>query len=492
MMVLMTNKKLDFSTAPKFIQQFENDNINELAKLKYGKWHLWQIIKVPLFYYLLRDNNQQQVLAKSNKFTVFKKIISLYNGFLNLFKISFCISKPHSILCVTHYVDCLSKKDGKHYNSLFDYIISNSTKTSISHWEYYSSTKSPRYNSPKIKIENAEGLFYRLNKTSAISPKSINDFLEIWNHYIQKNKIVTNNLDKVFIDKLCLSFQKSYSFWQFCLKRKKPSKIFSSEKMCTGMLAAANDLNIPFYEFQHGNIDKHYPPYVWNKRWNELGTLIKPNYLVLFGNTAKKTVEAEGFFNANEIITIGYEKMEQYRSEKKEDNGYIFFALQPMMNELNKLIINEIIQLSSSYKIAIKYHPLQLQQEVNEYNELLKDNNVKIIEQDKNIYDCILESKVVVSHVSTVLEEALSLGKVAITITTKNLPEGIHTLTGNTYLASAITPVAVDDLHNFLQQFFSENIVYKNLIESIDKYKFEIYEANYYNNILKLLKIEYA
>ncbi|MBP6433003.1 MAG: hypothetical protein KA319_14675, partial [Ferruginibacter sp.] len=385
-----------------------------------------------------------------------------------------------------HYVDCLSKKEGKYYNSLFDYIVSNSTKNSITHWEYYSSTKSPRYNSPKIKIENAEGLFYRLNKTAAISQKSINEFLQIWNHYIQKNDILTNNLGEGFINNVCLSFRKSYSFWQFCLKRKKPSKIFSSEKMCTGMLAAANDLNIPFYEFQHGNIDKHYPPYVWNKKWNELGTVVKPNYLVLFGNTAKKIVEKDGFFNTNSIITIGYEKMEQYRSEKKADNGYVFFALQPMMNELNKLIINEIIKLSSGYKIAIKYHPLQSLKEVNEYNELLKDTSVKIIEQSKNIYDCIIESKLIVSHVSTVLEEALSLGKVAITLSTKSLPEGIHTLSGNSYLANAITPVAINDLDSFLSNLFSEGIMYKNLIDSIDKYKFEVYEENYYNNILKL------
>ncbi|MBP6432918.1 MAG: hypothetical protein KA319_14240, partial [Ferruginibacter sp.] len=100
----MTNKKLDFSTAPKFMQQFENDNIDELAKLKYGKWYLWQIIKVPLFYFLLQESDQQQTLAAPSKSAAVKKIISLYNGLLNLFGIIFCVSKPNSILCVTHYV----------------------------------------------------------------------------------------------------------------------------------------------------------------------------------------------------------------------------------------------------------------------------------------------------------------------------------------------------------------------------------------------------
>jgi predicted RNA methylase len=152
------------------------------------------------------------------------------------------------------------------------------------------------------------------------------------------------------------------------------------------------------------------------------------------------------------------------------------------------LIIEEVKRLSARYRIAIKYHPLQPQSEINEYELLLKDSNIKIFDKAKNIYDCILESKVIISHVSTVLEEALSLGKLSATIVTQNLPQGIHSMTDNFYLSDVIIPTSISGLSNLLDAVVFKNDLPEITNRSLHRFQFEIYEANYYSNILKLIR----
>ncbi len=484
----MINKKLDFSTAPEFIQQFENDNIEDLKQLRFYDWPLWQIIKVPVFYQLLQiKNTQPTVDTQQNR--VQQKVVNAFNEISNFLKIVLYSNKTGSILCVTHTADCLSKKEGKFYNTLFDYIISQKKVFPIKHWENTYLEKNPRYNKPQIKIQAAESFFSRISQSPIAAGQSVaKQFFHIWSKYASKKNVDISSATEEFIIQVCLSFYKSYRFWKFSLKRTGPSKIFSSEKMCSGMLAAANKLRIPFYEFQHGNIDKNYPPYVWNKGWKNIENIIKPDYLVLFGNVAKNIVLATGFFDSKGVVTIGYEKIESYRSRQVKDEGYIFFALQPLMNELNKLIVREVGKLAGNYKIAIKYHPLQAEQEIDEYNNLLKGCNVTVFDKNRNIYDCILESKVIVSHVSTVLEEALSLGKISITIATENLPQGIHSMTGNLYLSNAIIPAGISNLSELLDKIICENDLSEETNKILKQFQFEIYDSKYYSNVLKLVK----
>ena len=483
----MINKKLDFSTAPEFIQQFENDHFEELKQFKFHNWPLWQIVKVPLFYRLLQNDEPVKVTSGTQRMQ--SKIVNAWIESINFLKVILTGNKNRPILCVTHSADCLSKKEGKFYNSLFDYIVSQKKQFPILHWEYSSKAKNPRYNKPHVNIYAAKSFFYRINKKQQAIQYSAADFFIFWNKYLSQKNVDTSLITENFINNICTSFYQSYRFWKFSLKRTTPSKIFSSEKMGTGILAAANELHIPFYEFQHGNIDKNYPPYVWNEGWNKVINNVKPAYLIVFGHTAEKMVLASGFFSKENVSAVGYEKMEDYRNHKPADKGYVFFALQPMMHELNKRIVNCIKQLSEKYKVAVKYHPLQSEDEIREYDAILMGSNVVAFDRGKNIYDCILESRIIVSHVSTVLEEALSLGKISVTIATENLPQGIHSMTGNSYLRDVIIPISINELSNFVDAMHKNDLL-ENANESLQRFQFEIYESDYYSNILKLIKNE--
>lgn len=477
----------NYSNAPKFIYDFENKHIEEILSLNYGDYNIWQINKINIFYYLLSNDNGEIDIKRENFYTKSLAKLHFYlTGFLNFLKlVLYNFNSNPQFLVVTNSIDRLTIKKGKYFSPLFDPLILLTKRTA--HWEYIGNSTKPLYTKPKNDLTNIESLAFKGLKNKKFNTNDIDKFLELWSNFCLENN-VKNDVNRAFILNNCIFFLKQLTLWKYIFKLVKPKNIFSSEKVGTGFMAAANCLKIPIYEFQHGSIDKHYPPYVWNSSFNKIINPIKPNYLIVFGNFAMEIISKSNYFSEKQIHPVGYSKIDQYRKLKVDSIGTVFFALQPMMHEFNIEIIGTILTLSTQFPISIKYHPLQNKEEVNCYNSMLKDSKVKIYNTEKSIYDCILESEITISHVSTVLEEALSLGKVSITIATKELPYGIHCMTGSKKLIEVIIPKRLDEINEYLNSFFTDLDFKKNEKSRATYLKAFIYENDYENNLLNILE----
>ena len=487
---MIEQNNLDFSTAPKFFFDFENEYVDKLIEINYGDHNIWQIVKLNLYYTILNSNGDDYGLSsKKNKLQKLKtKLKSLFTGTYNLIKLIITnYNSAPKILFVTNSVDRLSLKENKYFSSLFDPILILAQKIKTKHWEYLSNEKFPSFSVPHNNIIFAEttGFKFIRNKKTAVDEAEL--FINIWNQFCKKQNVKTN-ITKEIIILNCYKFYKHFKFWKFLFKMVKPKNIYSSEKVGTGFMAAANYLKISIYEFQHGNMDKYYPHYVWNSKFNNLKNNIKPDFLVLFGNVGKAIATSTNYYEAKEIFTIGYSKIDEYRNKKACNNGFVFFALQPMMHKLNIEIIKVIKHLSESFKIAVKFHPLQSDNEIQEYRRALQNSRVTIFNKDKSVYDCILESEIIISHVSTVLEEALSLGKISITISTESLPQGIHNMTGIDYLGEVIIPKRMDQIEEYLIAYFSNITFKRSELMKVKQFVYNLYEKNYETNAIKILR----
>ena len=81
----------------------------------------------------------------------------------------------------------------------------------------------------------------------------------------------------------------------------------------------------------------------------------------------------------------------------------------------------------------------------------------------------------------------MSLGKMSITIATKDLQNGIHNVTGMNNLMESIIPKNLNEIENYINAFYTNN----NFDESYSKIKEEdmyfVYAKNYEKNIQEIL-----
>jgi hypothetical protein len=258
--------------------------------------------------------------------------------------------------------------------------------------------------------------------------------------------------------------------------------------MGNGALAAAIELDIPVIEIQHGAIDNCYPPYVWHKNFSILNKVLKPTKILVFGDFAKNIIIRSGFFKAGEIVPVGYSKIDEVRNQYNNLSfslkWKVLVVVQPMMHEFNLSLIQQLLKLQNEgYKIFFKAHPLQPESEKRDYEQLLAASNIGLIENKENIHKVIMDSDIVIGHITTCLEEALSLGKPSLTITTEELPFGIHSMTGSDALADAIVPCSLLEIKERLFKYYEDaghrdswnNIIYQK--------KHFLYSAGYLEKI---------
>jgi len=117
----------------------------------------------------------------------------------------------------------------------------------------------------------------------------------------------------------------------------------------------------------------------------------------------------------------------------------------------------------------------------------LNKTKIEVLDTNSDIYDAISNSKIVISHVSTVLDESLSLGRMSVTITTEEFPLGIHSMTKCNDLVDVILPVKLNDLETTLSNLLNSDNAQKELLQAIEKKKYFIYADNVNFNVKQLV-----
>lgn len=462
-------------------------------ELNVNQYNLWQILKVPLFYEILKEGSIEIKTINTHctyrSFKYFFSPIKILKYGLKFFWYSHYIffQKRGKYIFFLNTVDRKISKQGKLINPIFDPILEIPNPNEYLIFEELNAKASRYKNRPDIDLNFINSLTSRFIRFHECKQSDVTQFIDLFNRHCESLQI-KNTIDSSFILNTVNYFFKEKLFWEFILNRLKPKKVFSSEKICTGLLAAANELNIPFYEFQHGNIDFYYPPYVISKEFKNVINDLRPTKIVVFGDLAKNIVTKSGYYSNEEIIILGRKSIEEARKKiSNEREEYLLFIFQPMMPHLNELIVEKINNLSSKFHIKIKFHPLQSKEEISRLLNILNKTKIEVLDTNSDIYDAISNSKIVISHVSTVLDESLSLGRMSVTIATEEFPLGIHSMTKCNDLVDVILPVKLNDLETTLSNLLNSDNAQKELLQAIERKKYFIYADNVNFNTKQLV-----
>lgn len=402
--------------------------------LKIEDVYFWKILRFGLESEIQKKKlklNEAHDSKKKRKILILKKMI--YN-FIN--------RKKSDTLIFIH--DRFFEDNFK-YKDIYTYFLTDSLKDSEVVYPVFCDDTylNKDYN---YSFVETFGLIFTKIKTKFIKNK-----IEIKKEELEKLKNIKEELEEYFsldnleileidnIQKIIRKFKNEKKYYISYFNSKNAKRIFLvSSYGRESLISAANFLNIEVVEIQHGGIDKYHIGYHFP---NNSEVNYFPDKMYMFGRywyeNARIPLEIQN------IKFWGYpylnKQLNKYKSKIKENSEQVLFISQGTIGEQLTEIAVDFAKKNKEKKIIIRLHPGEFQRWKEDYKMLFKFKDLSNIEisdnNNKNLYEYLLESKYIICVYSTVIYEALYLEKKV----------GILNLAGTEY---------IDDL-------FEKELVYK-------------------------------
>jgi hypothetical protein len=207
----------------------------------------------------------------------------------------------------------------------------------------------------------------------------------------------------------------NYLSYLFMLKWLKPKKILIVVSYgYESLVWAASSLHIPIVELQHGVITTEHLGY--SVPVNTTKKLF-PDYLLLFGNYWKKSVDNFPL-PAEHLVIFGYpyfNKMFMANSNLiKKENQIVVISQGTIGAELSKFTIKLALIKKGIYKIIYKLHPGEWGRAKKIYSELYEAKEQGLLEvvdtDEPALYTLFCQSRWQIGVYSTALFEGIALG----------------------------------------------------------------------------------
>lgn len=478
---------MNFKDVAKVLNQLEQEKILTFQSHSIRGWNTWFIVKKNLYNYL--RSSESITKKKSNiNISFFKTIEGLILFLYKIFK--FSIFKRNSSLLVSFNGHRLDKINGYYYNPFIDPIIELEIEKKIIYLEYFANGRVNKLPNKFPCDINMDSKAYILKFFKIASPKiiknkdNIEKFEKEVSNYLQENNV---SIPKDLISKIIENFIYDYEFSKLLIKLLKPKNIYVVDGIPTGLVAAAKKSNISTYEFQHGIIGSNKFEYFINGNLKNVKTKMPlPTKIILFGKYFRNLILESGFWEPSEILAIGNSSIERARKQfseiqKKEKSINILLATQPsVFNESLDIIKSIKDNLKSNVLIKIKPHPLEKDENINEFKRLTEHiPNMVVIGKNIPITSCLLEVDLLLGFHSTVLLESIAIGIPALTISTKHFQEGL-----NSYLENSEYKIPVYGSGSYtMNNIINDQNVIDDLKNSISDLQYYFYSNDYFKKI---------
>ncbi|WP_432222936.1 hypothetical protein ACRASX_07455 [Flavobacterium sp. TMP13] len=386
------NSKLEF-----YENFFEFENTYKVFDLNTERgFPFWDILRYNIFLELLYGD----------KINVFEKrsVLSKLKGRI---KISVKLLSSLCKLFVLQYQDFfLSEsriKDDKElqFDSYFDQVSSLIGKN------IYYELNSPtlKYKYYERRVFDVRVIFRKLGIfTAAISDQEkknlntiVNDIESYFNQKIDCKKYKLLYEDFLF----------DYNFYHFILKFKKIKRVFIVQRgLQKALFLAAKDLNIPTFEFQHGDIVKSTLLYNYSSLQNiNLNSISFSRYLLTFSKlwTDNKNIPSK-------CIEIGNEELSK-TVKKSVCNKNIVIISSPQYSHILKTLAIDISLKYPDNRILFKLHPMEYIL-FDKYLNIFKNyTNINLIADQSNMLDLMRICNNFVAVYSTAVYELIQNNK---------------------------------------------------------------------------------
>lgn len=429
-----------------------------LYNIKKNGISLWRIFR---FYSRkkLLDNMGQTSKTRIDKVNLKKNLLSTLRSFLGLINLVF--KKNKKVDNIIFAFPRLYNINGLYMDRFTDPIISQSDLKE--NFLIFQRAHGGSHYNPRCNRKNTVTLDFIVVTSLLLAivllpylfifhSKKINLLFKSASKYFE---LSFNDLIKWYI--LYGQFVVSKKIYTIIFKKISPQRIFIVDReIFTPAIVASKKCNAMVYELQHGIT--HDDSMLYTGEYDEL---IDPDFFLVFGD---KCIGEQYAVPIEKIINIGwaYKSWLLNLEYKQFSNNVILIASQP---EISTQIIEITRDLAIKYPLHIFHIRLHPQEQLNENQlQLISDlNNVFIVDNAKESFHAILSYKTVIGENSTLLYEAMSLGKKVGRIAFHPLtPISNEKINGGSYLYS------LDDFEEFMK---SEEIItsIKNYYSEFDK-----------------------
>lgn len=244
------------------------------------------------------------------------------------------------------------------------------------------------------------GYFSRINNEIAIVHDQIStatvDFFEI------------ELIGEAEIKKMLNEFRIEFLFYKWFLKFKKVERVFVTQNgVQKALFKAAKELNIPTYEFQHGDIVSSTLLYNYGDAgFNDKDNIIYPDVLLTFSD-----IWEFDKYIPSKCIEVGSNHLRfKPVKESNEKRGITIIT----SNEYNEVLQDLAIEIAATFKnikVFYKLHPSQFDNVLEQEKFFCNHENIDVVAINMNISDLLSVSDEFVVIYSTVMYEVLQAGK---------------------------------------------------------------------------------
>ncbi len=266
-----------------------------------------------------------------------------------------------------------------------NYLYKNSIFSFIQYYRRFAGVFSAGHN--KISITNNDKLVI----LSAIE--------NTFGYQVFSDKDIQKELSNFYID---------HRFYGYLFRQKKIRKVFINQNgYQKGLMKAAYDLDIPVFEFQHGEIVDS--TIVWNygnPQFKKHPAVIAPTVFFTYASIWSKSN-----FIPSDCVELGSEFFNTNIQKGTNPDTITIISSKEHQAELEELTL-KLAEADKSKIFYFKLHPGQFDQLENYRNYFKKSPNVQIVSTEMTIRDMISISEVFIAIYSTAIFEVLQAGKI--------------------------------------------------------------------------------
>lgn len=208
-------------------------------------------------------------------------------------------------------------------------------------------------------------------------------------------------------------FLSEYQYYQWYLRLKKPRRIIvNRDSTKKGLIAAANRLNIPIYEVQHGMFTKNHLIYSYPSSIDlKIGDIVVPTALFTFDSYWGADIRVpfrvvptgNTYFSFDESIKTSIES-------NCTRNKLLIISSKVHAHLLTQLVSEYLRETRSETDIVYKLHPNEYSSKQFYEQYFAAYSNVKVVADETKMSELLIDTKLVVLINSTVFYEALNYG----------------------------------------------------------------------------------
>lgn len=443
------NNRVDIKN---FILHVENNFL--VNNWKINDIHLWPILRIKLFFYLINHVENQiknPNLNSVNKTTFFQKVIK---------KVGKRIDRFTNYIYYLNWKNKLPQKEylfigadshrvnyrNSRFNRYFDVLIEENHLESKS--MYFENSNHNLYNKKYIynykKSLKGYYNFHRYKKEESIELEGYTDFLNFLSSRNIFQTFIKQNDKEELLSWFTHYFEFKISFFKEAFQKIKPKNIFI---LCYysddiyAMILAANKLGIKTIEMQHGpQTDIHLCYGSWSVVPKE-GYDVLPRTFWCWDVYSKRVLEKwTSHSNLYNVEVVGNPWVNYWKHKKQDyfEKDFILYSLQPNPITFEQLFTPSLIQLikDSKEKWFIRLHPRQVSELDNIKEKLNREGVLGNINLQNATNDplpqLLANSKIHITHSSGSALEASYFGLKTILINEIGLKSFPHLIENNT------------------------------------------------------------